>query len=194
MTSKARRPTRGGPRLVALGLALAALAGCTISTEDVDYTAGYGEALAQAGDAPGSPESVERFQEFMGALSVETVERDIDRVYAPDAYFNDNLTEIRGREAIKAYFLRSLEQMEQLSVRYEDVVRSDADWYLRWTLEMRFASLRDGALVTTSGMSHLRFDASGRVVVHRDHWDTASGLYEHIPGIGNAIGDIKDRL
>jgi len=194
MTSKSHRQIRARARVTVVCVALAALTGCTISSEDVDYTTGYVDALARAGDSPGSMEDVERFQRYMSSLSVEAVDDAIDQVYAPDAYLNDNLAEIRGRDAIKAYLVRSLEQMTQLSVRYDDVVQSQANWYLRWTLEMRFKSLRDGALVTTSGITHLRFDASGQVVVHRDFWDTGSGLYEHIPGIGNAIGDVKERL
>ncbi len=194
MVSKLCRAAGEGCRLAVVSLAVLALAGCTISTEDVDYTVGYAEALRTTDNGGGSVADVERFQRFMTSLSAETVADEVEGIYAVDAYFNDNLTELVGRDAIGAYFLRSLEQVEQLTVRYDDVVRSDADWYLRWTLDLRFKTLRDGALVTTSGMTHLRFDESGQVVVHRDHWDTASGLYEHIPGVGNAIGDIKERI
>lgn len=191
-TDRSRTPRVA--RAAALCFGALALAGCALSTEDVDYAEGYVAALERAGDHAGSLQDVERFQRFMSSLSAETVQSEIDQVYAQEAYLNDHLVELTGRDAIEAYLLRSLEQMALLSISYDDAVQSGPDWYLRWTLEMRFEALRDGALVTTTGMSHVRFDSSGQVVVHRDFWDTASGLYEHVPGVGNAIGDIKKRF
>jgi steroid delta-isomerase len=34
------------------------------------------------------------------------------------------------------------------------------------------------------GASHLRFDAAGKVVLHRDYWDAAEELYAKLPLIG----------
>jgi hypothetical protein len=34
------------------------------------------------------------------------------------------------------------------------------------------------------GVSHLRFDAEGRVDYHRDYWDAAEELYMKLPAIG----------
>lgn len=33
-------------------------------------------------------------------------------------------------------------------------------------------------------MSHLRFDAAGKVCYHRDYWDTGEELYEKLPLLG----------
>jgi hypothetical protein len=37
------------------------------------------------------------------------------------------------------------------------------------------------------GVSHLRFDASGKVCYHRDYWDAAEELYEKLPLIGSVV-------
>ena len=34
------------------------------------------------------------------------------------------------------------------------------------------------------GASHLRFDASGKVMLHRDYWDAAEELYAKLPLLG----------
>jgi steroid delta-isomerase len=34
------------------------------------------------------------------------------------------------------------------------------------------------------GTSHLRFDAAGKVVLHRDYWDAAEELYAKLPVLG----------
>jgi hypothetical protein len=38
--------------------------------------------------------------------------------------------------------------------------------------------------MTVRGATHLRFDAQGRVILHRDYWDAAEELYAKLPLIG----------
>jgi steroid delta-isomerase len=44
------------------------------------------------------------------------------------------------------------------------------------------------------GASHLRFDADGKVVWHRDYWDAAEELYAKLPGIGWLMRTLGRRL
>lgn len=48
--------------------------------------------------------------------------------------------------------------------------------------------------IITIGMSHLRFDGAGKVVLHQDFWDSTRGIFEHVPLIGNGIRAVKKRL
>jgi hypothetical protein len=43
-------------------------------------------------------------------------------------------------------------------------------------------------------MSHLRFDADGRVALHHDFWNAAEGLYQYVPVLGAGIRAIQRRL
>jgi hypothetical protein len=43
------------------------------------------------------------------------------------------------------------------------------------------------------GCSHLRLDANGRVVFHRDYWDTAEELYEKMPVLGGLMRWLRRR-
>lgn len=49
---------------------------------------------------------------------------------------------------------------------------------------------RDKAQVIR-GVSHLRFNAEGKVVRHRDYWDAAEELYATLPGIGWLMRRLK---
>lgn len=44
------------------------------------------------------------------------------------------------------------------------------------------------------GVSHLRFDAQGRVCSHRDYWDTAEELYARFALIGPVMRWLARRL
>jgi len=41
------------------------------------------------------------------------------------------------------------------------------------------------------GASHLRFDAAGKVVLHRDYWDAAEELYAKLPVLGGLMRYLK---
>ena len=43
-------------------------------------------------------------------------------------------------------------------------------------------------------MSHIRFGADGKVVLHQDFWDSSGGLFEHVPGLGWMLRKAKARL
>lgn len=170
-------------------------AGCGMSKQTIDYSEGYARALEYtAASSGGNEQAAERFKAFMSSLSVETVEQQADDIYAQDAYLNDNLKEVRGRDEIRSYLKKSAEGVESIRVTFNDTMSSGINWYFRWTMAVRFKSLRDGATVVTSGMTHVRFNDAGLVVLHRDFWDSATGLYEHVPGLGLAIRFVKRRL
>ena len=61
-------------------------------------------------------------------------------------------------------------------------------------MDLVFKKIARGEQTTTVGMSHIRFNAKGQVVLHQDFWDSASGLYEHIPVLGSLIRGVKNRL
>ena len=62
--------------------------------------------------------------------------------------------------------------------------------FMRWCLEFG-SGRRDWRL---DGMSEVRFDNSGRVIEHFDHWDAAGQLYERLPIIGTVLRTIRRRL
>lgn len=163
----------------------------------------YQEALAKTDPAsnsrlvPGSAAeraALDRFADFVSQMSPESMREKVGQVYAADAYFNDTLKEIVGVQAIEEYMVRSMEATESVRVVVDDISGSGGDYYVRWTMDIHFKKYNDGQVARSVGISHLRFNADGKIVLHKDYWDAAGGLYEYLPVVGGLMRWIKGRL
>ena len=148
--------------------------------------------------APGSPaerQGIERLKTFLTRIDAESVRTQTLSVYALDAYLNDTLVIRRGATNIQAYFLTTVDAAESITASIEDVSRSaDGFYYVRWTMDARMKKVAAGETIRTLGITLVRFDDQGRVLIHQDYWDSAAGLWDHVPVIGRGIRWIKGRL
>ena len=113
------------------------------------------------------PESVARFPEF----------------YSEDAAFKDPFNEVRGIAAIQHIFSHMFHQVAEPRFRVTEHVDGGAGsamlvWEFHYRLGLR------GKDRVIHGVSHLRFDAAGKVNYHRDYWDAAEELYMKLPVLG----------
>ena len=44
------------------------------------------------------------------------------------------------------------------------------------------------------GMTQLRFNDEGKIILHQDYWDGAEGFYQHLPYIGYFVRKVRDSL
>ena len=161
------------------------------------YKAALARSAPLEGPAAGSPEDAEavrRFTEFVRRMDGESIASAAREVYAADAYFNDTLKEVEGAEKIARYLAESLEAAHEVRVEVVDVARSGGNYYFIWEMDIHFKKLNGGRPARTAGMSHIRFDAEGRVAFHRDYWDAAEGLFVHLPVVGRIVRYIKGRF
>ena len=70
----------------------------------------------------------------------------------------------------------------------------EGNYYFRWQMTIRFKRLARGEEQRSIGMTHVRFDPEGKVVLHQDFWDSAAGLFEHVPVLGWMLRRVKQRL
>ena len=115
---------------------------------------------------------------------------DLGQLYAPDARFKDPFNEVVGIDAIRRIFEHMFTTTEAPRFVVTEVIEQGGQAMLGW--EFRFA-LRGRAL-TVRGVTHLRFDADGRVALHRDYWDAAEELYEKLPLLGGLMRAVRRRL
>ncbi len=148
--------------------------------------------LAKGGEAERA--AIARVKEFFAVMTEESVRRLTRQVYAPEAYLNDALKSVHGAAAIEEYFLATVRNAESVTVTFEDVAESGGSYYLRWVMDTRLKKLRPGETIRTIGVTLVRFDAQGRVVLHQDFWDSTAGVFEHVPGVGTAIRGIKAKF
>lgn len=163
----------------------------------------YRQALEQTGlalgdgFASGSAEEVQaiaRFTEFLREWDPETIADTVRAVYASEAYFNDTIKELSSNEKIAHYLTESLQATETVRIDVLDVARSGVDYYFRWIMDIKFQNLNNGGWTQSEGMSQIRFDHEGKVLLHRDFWDAAGGLFVYMPVIGFLLRWIKGRL
>ncbi len=148
-----------------------------------------------APDSDAETIALKRFADFFGVFAPDRVARLLDATYAPDVYFNDNLKAVHGSVELTRYLDESAHGVEDCRVVFEDFTRTkDGDYLVRWKMLIRFRKFAKGRDTETVGISHLRFTADGRVTYHQDYWDSALGVYQHIPLLGAAIRAIKRRF
>ena len=181
--------------LLALLLAVVGLSACA-SHPATDTAAGYSAAQSSMKAVVLSPEqeaeAVLRFKKFYKEVTPTTVREQIAGLYAEDVWFNDSLKTLHGRAAVQDYFLKTLQHAEVFQTQVDDVARSGSNYYVRWTMDVRFKGSKE--TIRTIGISHLCFDRSGHVILHQDFWDSTSGFFQYLPVIGGAIRWVKSLL
>jgi hypothetical protein len=187
--------------MAALALGTAALvAGCGAApTSLADLNASYERALERTAPlavtlVPGSEAERQVFdgvQRYFAGMTAASVRELTASVYAPQGYLNDTLVGIDGADRIEAYFSHTMERARLLNVEFLDRAPVGSDWYVRWRMTVAARGLNGGQEVVTYGVTQFRFDADGRVLIHKDFWDSGTGLYEQLPGLGRVIGRVR---
>ncbi len=161
----------------------------------------FQEAMTRTAKVPGPARGscteqagITRFEDFLAHLDEKTAREQTEKVYAPDAFLNDTLKTIHGAPAIRDYFIKTAKGLESMTVTFDDVAVSGSNYYFRWTMDTRMKNLAKGRTIRTIGMTLVRFDREGRVILHQDFWDSAQGVWNHVPGVGGAIRWIRSKI
>lgn len=181
-----------------LGLALAGCAGPAVPTAE-QMNASYERALARTAPAAvelpdgedGRRRALARAEAFFADMRPAAVREQALATYAPDAYLNDTITVVEGAAAIGDYFAATAARVSALQVTFLDFTHAGPEYFVRWRMSVTADRLNDGAPMVSYGMSHFRFDAAGRILVHKDFWDAGTGLHEYIPGVRGLLRRVR---
>jgi steroid Delta-isomerase len=143
-------------------------------------------APARHGDA-----RVARVVELFEALTPADLAR-LDDLYTETAQFKDPFNEVRGVPAIRAVFEHMYRSLAEPRFVVRDIVAEGDQCFLTWDFLFRFRP-GDPEASTVRGCTQLRFDATGRIALHRDWWDAAEELYEKLPLLGTLMRWVKRR-
>jgi limonene-1,2-epoxide hydrolase len=131
-------------------------------------------------------QKLDKLIEFYEALAPESV-GELDRLYAPDAYFKDPFNEVHGPEAIGQIFRHMFSQVADPRFIIIERIAAENGAVLVWEFRFRMRHRGLAQAQTIRGITHLRFDAEDRVVFHRDYWDAAEELYSKLPLLGSLM-------
>ena len=129
-------------------------------------------------------QAVERFQNLLSDFKAPDFGERVALVYAEDAFFNDTIKTVRGAEDVEEYLTETGEAIDKGTVEFLDLVSDNGNYYFRWAMTIRFKRFARGEDKLSVGMTHVRFDGAGKVALHQDFWDSAGGLFEHVPALG----------
>ena len=140
-------------------------------------------------------EIISRFEKFSGDISTNNILNHLSEVYSADVYFSDPFKQIHGLPDFQTYLLKDSSAVAQYDIEWQDVGKSDGDYYFRWVMNVKLKrDSKDKPPIRTCGISQIRFGADGKVVYEQDYFDAAAFLYEQIPILGGEIRFIKKRL
>jgi ketosteroid isomerase-like protein len=138
-----------------------------------------------------SDERVARLVAWYEGLTPSSLAR-VGEFYAAEARFKDPFNDVTGVADIRRVFEHMFVSLhEPRFVVTEAIVQGD-QCMLTWDFHFRFKRYSDAPQVV-KGASHLRFDAQGRIALHRDYWDAAEELYEKLPVLGALMRWLKRR-
>ncbi|MEE4184268.1 MAG: nuclear transport factor 2 family protein [Gammaproteobacteria bacterium] len=150
-------------------------------------------AVAFPPDSDQEKRVLQRLAAYFAPMTAESARAQTVVVYAPNAWLFDNLAVVEGRQNIEDYFVKATTEAESLTVDFQQVARAGSDYFIRWKMSINSPALSAEPIVSY-GVTQFRFDADGRVLMHRDFWDAATGLYEYLPGVGGWMERLRNTL
>jgi len=104
--------------------------------------------------------------------------------YADTFYFRDAFHLYTEIEPMTAYMVKTAEASPGVTFTFHPPVVGGIDVFLPWVMVLRDKE--------SLGVSHLRFNAEGKVVFHQDYWDSADVLVPKVP-VANGIIELVRR-
>ncbi len=129
---------------------------------------------------------VERFVTFFEALAPDDIAQ-LDQLYAGDARFVDPFNDVVGVPAIAGIFRHMFATLDGPRFVVTNQLEQGQQCFLTWEFHFRFKRFRQNVEQTIRGATHLVYDDSGLVMLHRDYWDAAQEVYEKLPLLGTLM-------
>ena len=122
------------------------------------------------------------YAELFGSLTPNRLE-DLSALLHKDIVFMDPFNRIDGPTKFIEVFEHMFEVMTEPRFHIEDVAASKGAGYIKWRMTGKLKK-SPNFCVDIVGMSEVVFDKDGMLIIHTDHWDSASQLLSRIPAAG----------
>ncbi|MCQ3829708.1 nuclear transport factor 2 family protein [Microbulbifer elongatus] len=116
-------------------------------------------------------------------------------LYAESVVFRDPVHEVKGLQAMQAYFAGVCQNLSECRFEFDRVVGAGVWHSLWWVMHYRHPKLQGGKQLHLRGASLIQIDARDtQVVFHEDVYDLGAMVYEQVPLLGTVIRHVKGRL
>jgi ketosteroid isomerase-like protein len=116
----------------------------------------------------------------------------LDNIYHQDVIFIDPFHRIDGLPELTQYFANLYENLVYGQFEIHHVLRNENAVSIYWSMSFSHAKIKGGETISFDGNSYLEYQDE-KVVLHRDYFDGAAMLYQHIPILGSLIEFVKKR-
>ena len=127
-------------------------------------------------------DKVKAYADYYEVIAPDTLDR-LGAMLAEDVVFIDPFNKIEGKAQMVDVFRQMFKTMDNPKFEVLDVTLSSRAAYLKWRMTGTVKAAPKMPFDIT-GMSEVVFNDKGQVILHHDHWDSASQLLRHLPYIG----------
>jgi len=137
---------------------------------------------------------VERFAATLGDFTVTDLRQQVESLYADELYFNDTFKTLRSIDELAPYLQETGETVTSSTVEVLSHSQDGEDVYVRWVMDFAFRAAGKNIESRSLGISHLRFNESGEIILHQDFWDSNDGFYSNLPFVGGLLHRVRNKL
>lgn len=130
--------------------------------------------------------------DYFEHLTLANVDQ-LGRLFHPQARFKDPFNQVQGLARIQHIFRHMYTQVANPRFVIRSVVAEGQQCFVTWDFCFERRSGAPSTL-TVRGATHWQFDAEGLILDHRDYWDAAEELYEHLPLLGPLMRWLRRQL
>ena len=134
------------------------------------------------------------FLELFSDLTCNDIGTKVREVYSEHIYFSDTLKVIDDLDELANYLEATGNHLEYSRIIFDRVFQIGDEYFIQWYMKTGFNLLGRALQTKSIGMSHIRLDEEGKVILHQDFWDNTEGLFRHIPLIKLFYKQFKRRV
>ncbi len=182
--------------LATIGLLLA-LSGCASKQVRSYYADDYLQATERWQGTDNQAvinQGIQQFSDTLGDFTQSELRSKVERLYADQLYFNDTFKTFTNLSELAHYLEETGENVTSSQVRLLSHTIDGQDVYIRWLMDFAFSASGKDIQSRSLGMTHVRFNEQGEIILHQDFWDSTDGFFSHLPIVGGVVHRIRNKL
>ena len=139
-------------------------------------------------------DKVNDLKSFYSNWDVGSMDR-LDSIYDENIVFEDPYHCVTGIKGLKRYFRKTMQGVNHCKFEFVDDVVADNKACLMWVMTYSHPRVSGGKSLSLNGSSWVVLNRSSQKIgKHKDYYDTAEMIFDHIPVVGWVTKRLKAGL